>query len=622
MGYPQVRDPTDDDLTGPAHDQLHKDTPMSRKKKSARAAPVHDSAASRTRPVIGGFLNRHQTLSRIALAILVPVMFFAAVEGTLRLAGYGYPTSLYLPVKSVQAYGSNRYFGWRFFPRKITRNPILQSFAIDKPDDTCRIFVLGASAALGVPNSAFSFSRNLEVMLRSRYPGVRFEFVNTSLTAINSHIVLPIAEECADYDPDVFLVYLGNNEVIGPYGIGGSVSGVPGNLNVVRAGIAFRTTRLGQLGQSLVASSRKGEFDSEQWRGMQMYSRHMVRSGDPELDTVHENFRQNLRDICLAGANGGAKTVLSTVAVNLRHSPPFASVADSTAPAAALQHLQKLETSALDLLATGHPAAARDSLQLARQLDPGYANTHFLLGEAALALGDPVAAYEAFSEALEYDALRFRTDQRLNEIIRSTAASLAPEGVLLADTQQILRQSEPSGTGTPGRELFYEHVHLTFQGNYLVAQAVLPTVERALPSWVKARADVRHPMPSLEDCGRELMFTAANEYLNLSQIRTTVTPYPFSAQLRHDAMLNLLDEEMNRLRNLATPEVQKATVEAYGRAYRKNPQDLLLAFNYAKILSLTGNAAASNDIMQRILSTQPPATDLDEAAINQLNGGG
>ena len=54
----------------------------------------------------------------------------------------------------------------------------------------------------------------------------------------------------------------------------------------------------------------------------------------------------------------------------------------------------------------------------------------------------------------------------------------------------------------------------------------------------------------------------------------------------------------------------------------RNPQDLLLAFNYAKILSLTGNAAASNDIMQRIVSTQPPATDLDEAAINQLNGGG
>ncbi len=595
---------------------------MSRKKKPARTAPAHNSAATATKPVIAGFLNRHRTLSRFAMAVLVPIMFLAACEGILRVAGYGYPTSLFLPVESVQAYGSNRHFGWRFFPRKITRSPIPQSFAIDKPDNTCRIFILGASAALGVPNSAFSFGRNLEVMLRSRYPGVRFEFVNTALTAINSHVVLPIAEECADYDPDVFLVYLGNNEVIGPYGIGGSVSGVPGNLKVVRAGIAFRSTRLGQLGQSLVASSRDGEFDSEQWRGMQMYSRHLVHSDDPELDTVHENFRQNLQDICLAGAKGGAQTVLSTVAVNLRHSPPFASIADSTAPVAALRHLQNLESSALNLLAARNPAAARDSLQVARQIDPGYANTHFLLGEAFLALGDPVTAYASFSDALEYDALRFRTDQRLNEIVRSTAATLETEGVLLADTQQTLRQIEPSGLGIPGRDLFYEHVHLTFQGNYLVAQAILPTLEKALPAWVKARADARHPMPTLEDCGRELMFTAANEYLNLSQMRTTVTPYPFTAQLGHDTRLNLLDEEMNRLRNLATPEVQKATVEAYQRAYRKNPRDLLLAFNYAKILSLTGNAAASNDIMAAIVRTQPPATDLDEAAIDQLNGGG
>ena len=421
---------------------------MSRKAASKAVVDAPDKANRG----VGEFLNRHRTMARLALAILVPAFFLMAAEGILRLADYGYSTSLYLPVEQLEAYGANTRFGWRFFPRKISRLPVPQNFQLTKPERTCRIFTLGASAAMGVPNSAFSFSRSLEVMLRSRYPGVQFEFVNTSLTAINSHVVLPIARECAGYEPDVFLVYLGNNEVVGPYGIGGSTTGVAGNLAVVRAGIALRTTRLGQLGQQLAQRKRTDNSNSEQWRGMQMYARQMVRSDATELEAVHENFRRNLQDICQAGTRGGANVVLSTVAVNLRHSPPFASVADSTAPRAILARRQRLEIFGRRLLAAGNPAAARDSLRAARRLDPGCANTHFLLGEAALAVGDTLGAAEAFDLALEYDALRFRTDHRLNNIIRETASSLQSTGVRLADTEQMLRRSEPSGTHLPGRK--------------------------------------------------------------------------------------------------------------------------------------------------------------------------
>ena len=40
-----------------------------------------------------------------------------------------------------------------------------------KPAGAVRIFVLGSSAAQGVPDPSFSFGRMLEVMLRERYPG-------------------------------------------------------------------------------------------------------------------------------------------------------------------------------------------------------------------------------------------------------------------------------------------------------------------------------------------------------------------------------------------------------------------------------------------------------------------
>ena len=38
------------------------------------------------------------------------------------------------------------------------------------------------------------------------------------MTAINSHAVLPIARECARHEGDLWIVYMGNNEMIGPFG--------------------------------------------------------------------------------------------------------------------------------------------------------------------------------------------------------------------------------------------------------------------------------------------------------------------------------------------------------------------------------------------------------------------
>ena len=73
---------------------------------------------------------------------------------------------------------------------------------------------------MGDPDPAYAFSRYLDVMLRQHYPSMKFEVVNTGSVAINSHVLLPIAEGLAKQRPDVFIIYSGNNEVVGPYGPG------------------------------------------------------------------------------------------------------------------------------------------------------------------------------------------------------------------------------------------------------------------------------------------------------------------------------------------------------------------------------------------------------------------
>ena len=60
----------------------------------------------------------------------------------------------------------------------------------------------------------------LESLLSLRHPGTRFEVVNAAMTAINSHVILPIARDCARADGDIWVLYMGNNEVVGPFGAG------------------------------------------------------------------------------------------------------------------------------------------------------------------------------------------------------------------------------------------------------------------------------------------------------------------------------------------------------------------------------------------------------------------
>ena len=162
------------------------------------------------------------------------------------------------------------------FPRKSRRGPI-------------RIFVLGESAAMGDPDPAYGFSRYLEVMLRERFPSMKFEVVNTGSVAINSHVVLPIAEGLAKERPDLFIIYSGNNEVVGPYGPGTALTSSGMSLPVIRASIFVRSTRIGQL-------LTKVGTQKQEWRGMEMFLDKQVPASSPLMQHAYANFEKNLRD--------------------------------------------------------------------------------------------------------------------------------------------------------------------------------------------------------------------------------------------------------------------------------------------------------------------------------------
>src|ERR1044071_5718880 len=159
---------------------------------------------------------------RLALLLLAPGLGLALVEFGLRLSGFGYPTSFLLSstLAGKKSFIQNDRFGWRFFGPSLAREPFPLAIPAAKPAATVRVFVFGESAAFGDPQPEFGLPRMLQALLSLRFPGVRFEMVNAAMTGINSHVVLPIARDCAAAQGDIWVVYMWNDEEVGPYGAG------------------------------------------------------------------------------------------------------------------------------------------------------------------------------------------------------------------------------------------------------------------------------------------------------------------------------------------------------------------------------------------------------------------
>jgi len=226
-------------------------------RKQKRSRPSGASTRVQTdRPALGRNRRRRYQVTgwrlwlfRGAAVVLVPGLLLLGLEAGLRIAGCGYPATATIgcEVNGIACRGDNVKFGWRFFPRNIAQEFDPFVFPSKKPADTYRIFVVGASAAQGTPDPAYSFGRLLETMLDHAHPETDFEVTVAAMPAINSHVVVEVTKDLARYEPDLFVVYLGNNEVVGPYGPGTVLSPLSPSRSLIRAGIRLRSTRTGQL---------------------------------------------------------------------------------------------------------------------------------------------------------------------------------------------------------------------------------------------------------------------------------------------------------------------------------------------------------------------------------------
>jgi len=530
-------------------------------------------------------VRRYHRALLVSVAIVVPLVILGVIELSLRFAGVGYSPELLVPctVRGAPASCYNLFFAAPFFPAGMVQTPRLYSIPATKAPGTYRIFVLGESAAMGDPDSAYGFSRYLEVMLRERYPSVRFEIVNTGSVAINSHVELPIVKGLADQHPDVFISYSGNNEVVGPYGAGTVLTSSAMSMPVVRASMFYHSTRIGQFVTRLGTQKRE-------WRGMEMFLDKQVASSSPEMKYVYANFEQNLRDMISVARQAGAKVIVTTVATNLKDCAPFASQHRAGLKAEELRSWAALVQQGNEREAVNSPAEAVKLYVSAAKIDDDYAELEFRIARCLWATGDNKAAKEHFFRARDLDTLRFRADSRINEINRAVASSSA--GAVLLDADKILSDASPDGI--IGSDLVYEHVHLTPEGNYLLARAMLVQIvkELRLGSTQPSDADLL----SEADCERLLALTRFDRSRLGAEMLGRLQKPPFTTQLNHS-------EQLFRIAAKAQPsgESPNDTAAQYQWAIMRSPEDTMLRLHFGMFLYPYNRAAAA----QQLAMAQP-----------------
>ncbi|MEM7349933.1 MAG: tetratricopeptide repeat protein, partial [Acidobacteriota bacterium] len=532
--------------------------------------------------------GRRLWLFRLLATTLLPLLLLLAVEGLLHLAGYGDSSAFLVPIEGRQdALTTNQRFGWRFFPRRLARTPLPLEISTDGRDGR-RLFVLGGSAARGTPDSAYNFGRMLAVLLADGWPEERFTVHNTAMTAINSHVVREIARDCAPRAGDVLVIYLGNNEVVGPYGAGTVFGSFSSYLPVIRATIRLRASRIGQLLGNVLGQPAAGPV---QWRGMELFLEQQVAADDPRLAKVYRHFERNLTAIVRNAHRAGATTILVTVAANLRDQPPFASAHRPELTDDERRHWQALYATGRQASAAGDAPAALAAWRQASAIDDRYAELHFRIGRVLLDLGQVEEARLHLSRARDLDTLRFRADSRINDTLRRVAEDESERRVSLVDAATLFAGGSAEHPPLPGNRLFHEHVHLNFDGNLALATAVYEHLQSNLqPTVVRTKTVGQTKTAAQEQAtaavarqamADRLVYTPFDRIDLERAILRIVSRPPFTGQLDHAAAVEGRWQAVARLQRELGAAAWPAADELYRQRLGEDPGDMEIRRRYA-----------------------------------------
>ena len=524
---------------------------------------------------------------KLTLSIGIPLALFIVAEMITRGFSLGFPPEYFRPGLSLNqaAWTSNPFYGYRFFPPEIARNPPPISCARPHPPGVVRIVVLGESAAMGDPIIEFGAPRMLEKMLNFSGGKPRFEVVNAAMTAINSPIIADIASELGRLQPDVVLIYMGNNEVVGPFGPTAHMRGrlgtrlIPYRVALTRS-YALQGLRLGIL--SLASVGRDPRYFQ-----MDDLGRLALRADDPRLNSVYDLYENRLGRIIDLARESGAEVLLSTMAVNRTACPPFGSENRTDWADGECHRWQQTYAEGIQAQTEGRTPEALAAYLAAAQIDAGHAELAFRLAQTLVASDQANEADTWFSRARDADTRRFRADSRINQIIQDQAGR---RSVRLIETEASFLEAQQDDL------LFLDHVHFTFEGTYRLASLWFEELAKDYPHLEK---------PSSTICRDQMLFTPWSELRQAQTMATRISRPPFTGQMNNTRAQETLASTIRQCTQAIAATNLYALRIQYPDLVARDPYDPFYPLQWGSILLETRHLAEAQPLLMDYMKRLP-----------------
>ncbi|MGH7596507.1 MAG: tetratricopeptide repeat protein [bacterium] len=474
---------------------------------------------------------------RILLAFS-PILLLLAAEGVLRLFNYGGDRSLVVErtVSGKNVYALNENVTQRYFAQKDIAPAVYaeQTFVKEKPDKTYRIFCLGESTTQGFPYPPnINFPVFLEQRLQTLFPDRQFEVINVGVPAVSSHVVADFVKELVNYQPDLFLLYMGHDEF---YGALGSAS--TAGLGRDRALQRFKVYKLARDFVQSTAAPFQGK-DATNGKDKTLMARMIGKSNidiaSPEHQRAIQSFIDNLLEIVEVAQRRQVKILVSTLVSNLKDHVPFETALipppkqitwDNYATQGD-KHWQKGDSAGADFL-----------YQRALEIFPQSADANFILGRRYLQIGNRAKARTLFENALDLDLMPLRARTEFN---RALLALCADKKVPVVPIHRIFDLNSPGGI--PGLEVFTEHVHPNRLGYFLMAKQFCISMHENDCVAPRSQWDLERNL-SDEEYWRNAAATPLDDAIGRMRVELLRKSWPFQPTELPDSL---------RLPKLATP---------------------------------------------------------------------
>ncbi len=404
---------------------------------------------------------------------LIPALFFLALEGILRISGYGHDYRLFETKGNFWV--TNPDFPKKYFSTNDIGTPqvITQKITRVKAPNTLRLVCLGGSTTAGFPYEInINFPVFIQNYLRSRFPQKQIEVVNLGISAINSFSVEDMLPQIAAIQPDLILIYMGHNEFYGAFG-SASTESIGQSRTLIHLTLVLENWRIYQLLQNTVAAlSPAGDPQHKPKSLMQaMVGQAGIRPESLLFKNTTENFKANLESILSFWQERKVPVLLSDLVSNWRDQAPLGT----------------------DSIATALFAKAR----------------------RYEAQGQYETAQKYYIEAKDNDSMPFRAPEIFNRIIRVLAQNT---GTFFVASESLFVARAPHHI--PGNSLFLEHLHPNQTGYRLLAEAFL---QRLLPLLKNA--------PLLTDFSETATrFTSLDVAIGETKIKQLISHPPFTGR--------------------------------------------------------------------------------------------